>query len=849
MVEELSTSLSNTNQTEQEALVCSTCGITQSWLIPAHPPRDQMPPKIKKLEEDNQALFVAIANVVASEQAANWENSRLVSNQTSYKTTLREYSEYWWYRKTGRAESKEGKETQDASEALNNAPSSIVMTSIKFPMTGIVLSGFTAEKAKDLCTFACHFWKSAWNVAMQNSDPELRSHMQEFMHRRYQNDETAARPAREHYLAAIDAMLAYSRSHGVSERRWARIVNNHAQEMLDDVDQLFNTVDMMEMLYPAGSEQHTGIERGRILTMALYRNVTIMSNLIRQPVGGVFNLNLEHGRRAAAGWLLKRTLANTADWSGPENYAIFACGPGGTTESRLLGAEIYTALYGRRGRTRMWMPHMRRGVTFGQRHSTQMVVHVSDQQFDMDDRQFHRLVVTTDRMRTPLREQDASLRSWLFSLFTNPEAILSRIREIYANTPGSWDRRPSTFYMLDAAVEETVSEENRRNGEETGSLSSEPSDFETQDQATSTWVAQLDDEFDTQDQATTDWVDQLDDEFSWSGAPYPNVQLPALNTQVADEHVETHDRANPKQLRQGFLLDNWDLELDGEIDRLSTSDPEEEPPILGVQFIDPEVGTLNEAHVEALIALRATRRQADTGDGEVLVHVTGPELDADARGHHHLIAVRDQSIPAHEQDLHLAAWLFGLFQNPFLYLGENNSTAENIVHRRRISALQQRTTLTTRLDPTLHHHRERHPQLTHLRSTAAYYPPHSPASIPAAPQRHNNDYTGPSVSLLLRFQRRSIERWEKMPFRERNSVSAAEQTSEKERSCLHYNASSTWKKTGQKDTKGKQQDKEKSVVGNPKHRPPSMPKIDKTLPIGREYLQGDRFVKSADVQL
>lgn len=47
--------------------------------------------RIKKLEEDNQALFVAIANVVASEQAANWENSRLVSNQTSYKTTLREY--------------------------------------------------------------------------------------------------------------------------------------------------------------------------------------------------------------------------------------------------------------------------------------------------------------------------------------------------------------------------------------------------------------------------------------------------------------------------------------------------------------------------------------------------------------------------------------------------------------------------------------------------------------------------------------------------------------------------------------------------------------------------------------
>ena len=261
----------------------------------------------------------------------------------------------------------------------------------------------------------------------------------------------------------------------------------------------------------------------------------------------------------------------------------------------------------------MWMPHMRRGVTFGQRHSTQMVVHVSDEQFDMDDRQYHRLVVTTDRPRTPLQEQDASLRRWLFSLFTNPEAILSRIREIYANTPGTWHMRPSTLYMLDAAVEESVNQENGCNGEDADSLSSELSSFGTHDQATSTWVAQLDDDFDTSNQATADWVDHLDEEFAWSGAPYPSAQLPALNTQVADEHVETHDRANPKQLRQGFLLDNWDLELDGEIDRLSTSDPEEEPPILGVQFIDPEVGTLNEAHVEALIALRATRRQDGTG--------------------------------------------------------------------------------------------------------------------------------------------------------------------------------------------------------------------------------------------
>ena len=31
-------------------------------------------------------------------------------------------------------------------------------------MTGIVLSGFTAEKAKDLCTFACHVIAASFQV-------------------------------------------------------------------------------------------------------------------------------------------------------------------------------------------------------------------------------------------------------------------------------------------------------------------------------------------------------------------------------------------------------------------------------------------------------------------------------------------------------------------------------------------------------------------------------------------------------------------------------------------------------------------------------------------------------------
>jgi hypothetical protein len=77
---------------------------------------------------------------------------------------------------------------------------------------------------------------------------------------------------------------------------------------------------------------------------------------------------------------------------------------------------------------------------------------------------------------------------------------------------------------------------------------------------------------------------------------------------------------------------------------------------------------------------------------------------------------------------------------------QNNSTAENSVHRRRISALQQRTTLTTRLDPTLHHHRERHPQLTQLRSTVTYY---LSTRLHPYPQ-HHRDTTMTPPDLLFR---------------------------------------------------------------------------------------------------
>jgi hypothetical protein len=126
-------------------------------------------------------------------------------------------------------------------------------------------------------------------------------------------------------------------------------------------------------------------------------DIILPNGLIRQPVVGVFNPSIGESRHAVASWILSvMSAANTTgDWSGPENYANIACGPEDSVESHLIGAEIYTSLYGRSGRTRIWFPHMQRGVVFDQGQTSQIVVHVSAGEFDADDT-FHELIVMAD---------------------------------------------------------------------------------------------------------------------------------------------------------------------------------------------------------------------------------------------------------------------------------------------------------------------------------------------------------------------------------------------------------------------------------------------------------------------
>jgi hypothetical protein len=104
--------------------------------------------------------------------------------------------------------------------------------------------------------------------------------------------------------------------------------------------------ELQDLLYPAGSEQPTKLQWGRLLPMGQHlETVRTSEDVIRQPIGGLFDFSHGEGRQAAADWIMGLLQPIIRDRTGPENYAIIACGPGGTEASRLLGAEILTALH------------------------------------------------------------------------------------------------------------------------------------------------------------------------------------------------------------------------------------------------------------------------------------------------------------------------------------------------------------------------------------------------------------------------------------------------------------------------------------------------------------------------
>jgi hypothetical protein len=293
-----------------------------------------------------------------------------------------------------------------------------------------------------------------WFVAVQNSNSRLRAHMRQFVNAAPTHRAArwvAGRPATEHWIAVVHAMMAFNSAHGVTRHEWTRILNRRAEVALQEWEE-GGMREFHHLLYPVGSEQPTGLAWGRLLTMGQHLEaLRTADDMIRQPIGGLFDFSHGEGRQAAADWILRRLNSNTTDWTEPENYAIIARGPAGTEESQFLGAEILTTLRGSSGHSRLFFPHRRRAVKFLQRGSSDILVHVADVALDEHDMMWPPLAEMADASM-PLETQDGRLASWLYGLLTDPMGVLRDVREANEEVM-DMRNRPDTLYLHDEDVE------------------------------------------------------------------------------------------------------------------------------------------------------------------------------------------------------------------------------------------------------------------------------------------------------------------------------------------------------------------------------------------------------------
>lgn len=148
-----------------------------------------------------------------------------------------------------------------------------------------------------------------WNVTMQTTNERIRSIMQRMLHLPFPEVTRQGPVAREERLLVLNAMLERRPQHGVSDEEWQEIVNALHEDAHDFVMSEFDTEFDLD-------NTHT---------------FPIGHGVLGTPIGGVFNLSIESGRREAYEWAEARKLAwRATDADNANNYAIFDIGPGGT---------------------------------------------------------------------------------------------------------------------------------------------------------------------------------------------------------------------------------------------------------------------------------------------------------------------------------------------------------------------------------------------------------------------------------------------------------------------------------------------------------------------------------------
>ena len=309
-----------------------------------------------------------------------------------------------------------------------------------------------------------------WNVAMQDSNPNsaLRRHMRGFTlpqanaHPRRPNY-----PAREHWRPVMHAMRSYSTRHGITEAEWNEQM---AEEM--GVQEFEGANRFLGFFLAAAqwTEHQRSLTRTNTTPSPSLQHILSNASLLRQPIGGIFNLNFGQERAAAGAWLFNRINLSEEAWprpNHPDNFALLAIGPGGTETTRAEAAQILTALSGtsRAQGTRVVFPETQRVVSFMRFAAAgTLLLHVYAQGDDVDDDEelFERLMTVDPE--APEDEHDWALLNALRDLFVAEEVVMADLAVARAEQPHL--ARPLMVVTVDWRVVNDEEEEEEESGDE-----------------------------------------------------------------------------------------------------------------------------------------------------------------------------------------------------------------------------------------------------------------------------------------------------------------------------------------------------------------------------------------------
>jgi hypothetical protein len=424
--------------------------------------------------------------------------------------------------------------------------------------------------------------RRAWNVAMQNSSPALRHHMRGFALPQtdaiYHQQQGPNYPARQHWRRVMNAMQAYTYKHGVVRAEWATDLATYAAAEYTTMPRLFREF----LLESLRDEHHSAIHLhlDGIMPRPAY-HVLSEASLLRQPVGGVFNLNFIRHRVGAADWLSSRINLPAAAWprlNHPNNFAILAIGPGGNAATRREAAEIMQAISGP-SMTPGTVVHFRLAqhtVIFERVADSTVLSHVYEYDSSYGRSYYDRSETLVEHRGPPSAIRDVALLASLRELFIDPTNSLARLAELraeliemrvpveldtgfepgdeaddetdYSNDPGGDDADDETDYSSDPDGDD--SEDPRSNTSDGGADdSSDVDSYNTYDNRVTSSnmgscgrVSQLEgDDGDSNGSGT-----QAGD--SDGEAPVPVVEAPVPVVEAPNPEVEALDQATARQL-------------------------------------------------------------------------------------------------------------------------------------------------------------------------------------------------------------------------------------------------------------------------------------------------------------